>query len=112
MLIISEVILFLNKTYFWVYFNKKDKTLPNFSSRNTIFYIASNIFNMENKIEIYLEEMKKLIDYLGFNHVIISIVENGDSTDKTAEKLKDFKKYLDNREILNKFILSHEIDDP
>lgn len=112
MLIISEIILFLNKTYFWVYFNKKDKTLPNFSSRNTIFYIASNIFNMENKIEIYLEEMKKLIGYLGFNHVIISIVENGDSTDKTAEKLKDFKKYLDNRAILNKFILSHEIEDP
>ena len=110
-LIIFDVTLFFNKTYLWVYFNKIEKTLPIFSSRNTTFYITSNIFNMENTIEIYIEQMKKLINYLGENNVIISIVENGDSKDNTRGLLKEFKKFLQDRKILNKFLLNHEIED-
>jgi len=108
---IFDVALFFNKTYLWVYFNKIERTLPIFSSRNTTFYITSNIFNMENTIEIYIEQMKKLISYLGEKNVIISIVENGDSKDNTRSFLKEFKKFLQEKKILNKFILSHEIDD-
>ena len=110
--IITDKFLFLNKTFFWVYFNKIDKTLPNMHSRNTRYYIASNIFNMEELISFYLEEMKKLINYLGENNVIISIVENGDSTDSTRTFLKDFQNYLNGKKIINKFVLNHEIDDP
>ncbi len=45
---IIDVLLFLNKIPIWVYFNDYTKTLPNLSSKNTTFYITSNIFNMEN----------------------------------------------------------------
>ena len=70
------------------------------------------VTNIENIIVNYIEQIKKLINYLGKKNVIISIVENGDSTDKTRIYLKEFQKYLIENKILNKFILNHEIDDP
>ena len=45
--------------------------------------------------------MKKLINYLGEENVIISIVENGDSKDNTRQYLKEFKQYLDSKNIPN-----------
>ena len=69
------------------------------------------IANMEGIIVNYIEEMKKLIYYLGKENVIISIVENGDSKDKTRDYLRDFKTYLDKNNIINKFILTREIED-
>ena len=69
------------------------------------------IANMEGIIVNYIEEMKKLINYLGKKNVIISIVENGDSKDKTRDFLRDFKTYLDKNNITNKFILTREIED-
>ncbi len=108
---IIDVLLFLNKIPIWVYFNDYTKTLPNLSSKNTTFYITSNIFNMENIINDYIIQMKKLINYLGENNVIISIVENGDSTDNTRYFLEDFRAYLNKRKIVNKFLLNHVIDD-
>ena len=95
--LIIDVILFLNKTDLWIYFNKADKTLPFFTSRNTTFYIASNIFNIENIIVDYLNQMKKLINYLGEKNVIISFVENGDSKDNTRIYLKEFQHYLNEK---------------
>ena len=109
--IIIDALLFLNKINLWIYFNDKTKTLPILSSKNTTFYIASNIFNMENTISNYISEMKKLINYLGEEHVIVSIVENGDSKDNTRNYLKEFQNFLNNRKIVNKFLLNHEIDD-
>ena len=58
---------------------------------------------MENIIEHYIHQMKKLISYLGEKNVIVSIVENGDSKDKTREYLKEFKNYLNDKKIINKF---------
>ena len=110
--LIIDVILFLNRIDLWIYFNKVDKTLPFFTSRNTTFYIASNIFNIENIIVDYLNQMKKLINYLGEKNVIISFVENGDSKDNTRIYLKEFQHYLNEKLIINKFVLNHEIDDP
>lgn len=106
-----DVFLFENRISLWVYFNKKNKTLPISFSKNKIFYITSNIINMENIIENYIEEMKKLIDYLGDKNIIISIVENGDSADNTRIYLEDFKNYLNGKKILNKFILRKEVED-
>ena len=62
------------------------------------------VVNMEGIIINFIEEMKKLIYYLGKENVIISIVENGDSKDKTRDYLKKFKVYLDQNKIINKFI--------
>ena len=111
-LLIIDIFLFLNRNYLWVHFNKKDKTLPIFASKNTKFYITSSIFNMENIIDKFINQMKKLINYLGENNVILSIVENGDSRDNTRSSLEKFQKYLNEKKIINKFILSHEIEDP
>ena len=63
-------------------------------------------------IKDYLLEMKKLINYLGEDNVIISIVENGDSTDNTTIYLKEFQNYLNKKNITNRILLEHEIEDP
>ena len=55
-----NVFIFENRIALWVYFYKKSKTLPISFSKNRIFYIASNVVNVESIIEVYIEEMKKL----------------------------------------------------
>ena len=60
---------------------------------------------MEKIIDDYFIEMKKLINYLGKENIIISIMENGDSTDKTREKLYEFMEYLNETEIVNRIII-------
>ena len=92
--------------------NNKEKTLPIASSKNTTFYITSMRVNMEATINNYIEQMKILINYLGEKNVIVSIVENGDSTDKTRDYLIQLQNYLNKKKVINKFILKHEIDDP
>lgn len=57
-----NLVLFLNRIKLWIYFNNKEKTLPMASSRNTSFYITAMISNMENIIDNYIEQMKKLIN--------------------------------------------------
>jgi len=106
-----NIIFFVNRIRIWVYFNKKEKTLPISSSKNTTFYITAMIVNMEKIIVNFIEEMKKLIYYLGKENVIISIVENGDSKDKTRRYLMEFKAFLDKNNFINKFILKNEIKD-
>ena len=107
-----NLILFVNRIKIWIYFNSKEKTLPISSSKHTTFYITAMIVNMERIITNFIEEMKKLIYYLGKENIILSIVENGDSKDKTRDHLREFKAFLDKNKILNKFILTKEIEDP
>ena len=111
-IIFLDIIIFIYRIKLWVYFNNRTITLPLSTSRKTVYFIAAVIHNMEKTIDDYIIEMKKLINYLGNENVIISILENGDSTDKTNEKLSDFWFYLNESEIVNRFLLSHEIDDP
>ena len=110
--LIIEVITFLNRIKLWVYFYKKEKTLPISTSRNTKFYITSNLVNIEGIIDNYIEQLKKLMNYLGEGNVILSIVENGDSKDNTRAILGDFQKYLTGKNIINKFYLERVIEDP
>lgn len=107
-----NVFLFLNRIKLWTYFNKKEKTLPISSSENTTFYITAMIVNMEEIINNFINQMKHLIFYLGEKNVIVSIVENGDSLDKTKEYLKLFQDYLNKKKIINKIIMKHVVDDP
>jgi len=107
-----NIIMFINRIKIWIYLNNKEKTLPVSSSKNITFYITAMVVNMEGIIVNFIEEMKKLIYYLGKENVIISIVENGDSRDKTRDYLKEFKTYLDKNKIINKFILRKVIEDP
>ena len=81
------------------------------SSKNTTFYITAMISNMESIINNYIKQMKKLINYLGEQNVVISIIENGDSTDHTRRYLRQFQQYLNKKKIFNHFLLKHEIDD-
>ena len=112
LILFLKIIIFLNRIKIWVYFNKKEKTLPVATFRNTTFYITSNIANIQNIIGNYINQLKNLIEYLGKNNVIISIVENGDSKDDTGIILKDFQNYLTEKKILNKFYLDRVIEDP
>ena len=107
-----DVTIFLHRIKLWVIFNSKEKTLPVASSKNTTFFITATVVNMEKTIKNYIVQMKKLINYLGKENVIVSIVENGDSKDKTRKYLKTFQKYLNENNVINRFILKHEIDDP
>ena len=110
--LVINIILFLNRIKFWIYFNNKEKTLPISSSKNTTFYITAMVVNMEIIIKNFIEQMKELISYLGKENVIISIVENGDSEDKTNIYLKEFQNYLNKNKIINKIVMNHEVDDP
>ena len=107
-----EIIIFLNRIKMWIYFNKKEKTLPVSSFKNTTFYITSNVVNIKSIIEKYIAQLKNLINYLGENNVIISLVENGDSKDDTRTILREFQNYLTKKKILNKFYLEKVIEDP
>ena len=107
-----DIFIFLNRIKLWVYFNSKEITLKKSSSKNTTFYITAMICNMEEIIINFIDELKKLIFYLGEKNVILSIVENGDSKDKTNKYLKLFQIYLTKKKIINQIILKHEIDDP
>ena len=107
-----EIIIFLNRIKLWIYFNKKDKTLPVSTYMNTTFYIASNVVNIKSIIANYINQLKNLINYLGENNVIISIIENGDSKDETRNYLREFQNYLNQKNILNKFYLEKVIEDP
>lgn len=106
-----NILFFENRIRIWVYLFEKQQTLPNSFSDNKIFYIASNVVNIEDIIEVYIEEMKKLIKYLGYKNVIISIVENGDSVDNTRRYLQNFQNYLNENKILNQFSLTKDIQD-
>jgi len=59
-----NLILFVNRIKIWIYFNKKEKTLPISSSQNTTFYITGMILDMESIIINFIEEMKKLISII------------------------------------------------
>ena len=111
-IIALEVFVFMNRIKFWVHRYNKKITLPIATAKNTTFFIAATVHNMEKIIDDYFIEMKKLINYLGKENIIISIMENGDSTDKTREKLYEFMEYLNETEIVNRIIIEHEIDDP
>ena len=111
LLIIKVFIIYYN-TKMWIYFKEKKDVLPISTERNTKYYITACVLNMEKIIIDYISEMKKLIDYLGEKNIIVSIVENGDSKDNTREYLKEFKQYLDSKDIPNKFVLTHETEDP
>ena len=111
LIIILDIVLFINRIKLWVFFNNKSKTLPKMTSTNTTFYITSTLFNMNNIIKNYIKEMIKLINYLGKENVIVSIVENGDSIDDTAKYLEEFQIYLNKQNIINRFIFDHEIND-
>ncbi len=109
---IAQIIIFLNRIRIWVYLNDKEKTIPNSALKNTTFYITSNLVNIGSIIDNYIEQLKYLIDYLGEKNVIISIVENEDSIDNTRNILSNFQNYLTEKNILNKFYLKREIEDP
>ena len=111
-LIIIKIIIYFYQTKYWIYFAKKEKVLPISTKKNTKYYITSCIYNMEPIIVDFINEIKKLIDYLGEEKVIVSFVENGDSTDKTRDYLIEFRTYLNSKNILNKFELTHKIEDP
>ena len=111
-LIIIKLIIFYYNSKLWISFKGKENILPISTLRNTKYYITSCVLNMEPVIVDYINEIKKLINYLGEKNIIISIVENGDSKDKTRDYLKEFSQYLDSKNIPNKFVLTHETEDP
>ena len=106
---IIQFSLFLYRVKFWINFNSKERALPIATAANTKFYIASCICNMGPKIEDYIDEMKKLINYLGPENVMVSIIENGDSKDATRDYLIEYQKYLNDSKIINEISMEHEV---
>ena len=110
LLILLRIAIYFYDLKYWIYFANQQKLLSfnknnNNNSTNTdgktIYYISSVIYNIEPIIKDWIEEMKKLINYLGPQNVIVSIYENGDSTDKTRKYLDFFESYLINKKIVN-----------
>ena len=106
LLILLRIIIYFYNIKYWIYFTNKQKLLSfnnnkNSNNTETVYYISSIIYNIEPIIEDWIGEMKKLINYLGKDNVIISIYENGDSTDNTRKYLIDFENYLIKNKIVN-----------
>ena len=101
--------LFLYRIKFWIYFTPKEKALPIATAQKTKFYIASITCNVMPILDDYINEMKKLIDYLGPENVMVSIIENGDSKDKTRDYLIEFQHYLNETSVVNEINIEHEI---
>ena len=101
-LILLRIAIYFYEIKYWVLIedNPFDNS-KNPSQNKTIYYISAVIYNMEPIIKDWISEMKQLIDYLGRDRVIVSIVENGDSTDKTRKHLKFFENYLINNKVVN-----------
>ena len=110
-LILLRIAIYFYDIKYWIYIESPEKLLYNSDSNNnknditksnkTIYYISAVIYNMEPIIKDWISEMKQLIDYLGRENVIVSIVENGDSTDKTRKYLNFFENYLINNKVIN-----------
>ena len=58
-----NIILFVNRIKIWIYFNKKEKTLPLSSSQNTTFYITGMITDMEGII-LFLLFLNSLLIFI------------------------------------------------
>ena len=106
---IIQFSLFLYRVKFWIYFTPKEKALPIATAQNTKFYIASSICNMMPILDDYISEMKKLINYLGPQNVMVSIIENGDSKDRTREYLIEYQHYLNESNITNEINIDHDV---
>jgi len=117
-LILLRIFIYFYDFKFWIFFANKEKLLSfntntnttnnsNSTNNKTIYYISSIVYNIEPIIKDWIDEMKNLIDYLGPQNVIVSIYENGDSTDKTRKYLNFFESYLINHKVVN--IINMEI---
>ena len=105
-LILLRLAIYFYDIKYWIEFIDKDALLSinnnnKNKDNNTIYYISAVIYNIEPIIKDWIDEMKKLIDFLGKENVIVSIYENGDSTDKTRKYLKFFENYLINHKVVN-----------
>lgn len=105
MVLFRSLIYLYNLKYF-IYFTPKSYLI----NPNEKYYIAANLYNNEEILPDWISEMKKLISYLGEQNVYISIYENGDSNDKTVEYLKDFRTYLNSKNISNNIFTEHVVD--
>ena len=101
-LILLRLGIYFYEIKYWVYVEDNPfENKSNQSKPKTMYYISAVIYNMEPIIKDWISEMKQLIDYLGRDRVIVSIVENGDSTDKTRKHLQFFENYLINHKVIN-----------
>ena len=113
-LILLRIFIYIYDIKLWIYFANKEKILSfnntntninitngNSTKPQTVYYISAVIYNIEPIIKDWIDEMKSLIDYLGPENVIVSIYENGDSTDKTRKYLDFFESYLINHKVVN-----------
>ena len=107
LLILLRIAIYFYDIKYWINFTDQQKLLSfnpntnNTNKNNTKYYISAVVYNMESIIKDWIEEMKKLIDYLGPENVIVSINENGDSEDRTRKYLNFFENYLINHKVIN-----------
>jgi hypothetical protein len=96
-----------------IHFFYDENVLPNYylpKVREKKYFICANLYNNENIMDTWTSEMLKLVKYVGEENVFISIVENGDSTDRTRDKLIEFEAVLNSNKIRNKIVTSKLID--
>ena len=105
-LILIRIFIALYEEFFFIYFYPKSY----FIDKEEKYYICANIFNNEKILPNWIKQMKKLISYLGIKNVYISIFENGDSSDRSAEYLNKFRDYLNNKKIPNKIVTTHVVE--
>ena len=70
-LILLKIIIFYYFSKIWIVFENKETILPISKRKNFQFYVTACIANIEPIIKDYINELKKLINYLDEKNVII-----------------------------------------
>jgi len=102
------MLLTIKLAIFIIYDKFSDYMINKNSLNQQKFFIAANLFNNEDILHDWQNELKNLINFLGPSNCYVSIAENGDSSDNTGKLLDEFKKELDNLKVKNK-IITHKV---
>ncbi|KAI7863188.1 mannosyltransferase 1, partial [Spinellus fusiger] len=68
-------------------------------------FIAANLYNNEEILDHWTDQVSQLIAWVGASKVYVSIYENGRSTDRTKEMLGLYDQYLNESNIPHRIIM-------
>lgn len=96
------------KSLFFYYINTQENRIDAVKEKN--WFICGMLYNNEAIVDNWIAELTIILKTLDKKKIYVSILENGDSEDITAEKLNQFEQYLHENQIGNT-ITTHKVLD-
>jgi len=111
--VISRVIIlicFIVITIHYFYLKKDDVVLLTPLITKRYYFIAALLMDNEKIMINWNKELLKFIEIIGNDYVYVSIIENGDSEDRTREYLENLQDILNKMNIKNNIIITKLFD--